>query len=62
MSARWHGAVICQVYVRGFADGNGDGVGDLIGVRDRLPSLARLASATPGALGSATRRKVKWQP
>ena len=26
----WRGAVIYQVYVRSFADGNGDGVGDLI--------------------------------
>ncbi|HVV21528.1 MAG TPA: glycoside hydrolase family 13 protein [Pseudonocardiaceae bacterium] len=38
----WRDAVIYQVYVRSFADGNGDGVGDLIGVRDRLPYLAEL--------------------
>ena len=38
----WHGAVGYQVYLRSFADGNGDGIGDLDGVRDRLPYLAEL--------------------
>ncbi|HEX6249617.1 MAG TPA: alpha-amylase family glycosyl hydrolase, partial [Nocardioidaceae bacterium] len=31
-----------QIYVRSFADGNGDGVGDLPGIRQRLPDLADL--------------------
>jgi len=38
----WRSAVIYQIYPRSFADGNGDGVGDLAGVRARLPYLARL--------------------
>ncbi|MFG2328176.1 glycoside hydrolase family 13 protein [Streptomyces sp. NPDC048604] len=38
----WRDAVIYQVYVRSFADGDGDGVGDLRGARERLPHLARL--------------------
>jgi len=38
----WRDAVIYQVYVRSFADGNGDGTGDLLGVRSRLPYLAEL--------------------
>ncbi|AIA07446.1 glycoside hydrolase family 13 protein [Streptomyces noursei] len=38
----WRHAVIYQVYPRSFADGNGDGTGDLAGVLDRLPYLARL--------------------
>jgi alpha-glucosidase len=38
----WRGAVIYQVYVRSFADGNGDGTGDLAGVRSRLPYLRDL--------------------
>ncbi|MFI7441689.1 glycoside hydrolase family 13 protein [Nonomuraea indica] len=42
MTAWWRDAVIYQVYVRSFADGDADGVGDLIGVRDRLPYLAGL--------------------
>ncbi|MFK0045396.1 alpha-amylase family glycosyl hydrolase [Streptomyces sp. NPDC090741] len=38
----WRDAVIYQVYVRSFADSDGDGIGDLQGVRSRLPHLARL--------------------
>ena len=37
-----HTAVVYQVYLRSFADGNGDGVGDLAGLRSRLPYLASL--------------------
>jgi glycosidase len=39
---RWRSAVIYQVYVRSFADGDGGGTGDLSGVRERLPYLAEL--------------------
>ncbi|MFC7303724.1 glycoside hydrolase family 13 protein [Streptomyces monticola] len=38
----WRGAVIYQVYPRSFADGNGDGTGDLEGIRSRLPYLKEL--------------------
>ena len=38
----WREAVIYQIYTRSFADANGDGVGDLAGVRDRLPYLREL--------------------
>jgi alpha-glucosidase len=38
----WRHAVCYQIYVRSFADGNGDGVGDLIGIENRLPYLADL--------------------
>ena len=38
----WPGAAIYQVYVRSFADGNGDGTGDLAGVRAKLGYLADL--------------------
>ncbi|MFJ6700311.1 glycoside hydrolase family 13 protein [Streptomyces sp. NPDC091272] len=38
----WRDAVIYQVYPRSFADGDGDGTGDLAGVRARLPYLAEL--------------------
>jgi alpha-glucosidase len=38
----WRGAAIYQLYVRSFADGDGDGTGDLPGVRSRLPYLAAL--------------------
>ena len=35
----WRHAVCYQVYVRSFADGDGDGVGDLPGITSRLPYL-----------------------
>uniref|UniRef100_A0AAU3GYB4 Glycoside hydrolase family 13 protein n=1 Tax=Streptomyces sp. NBC_01401 TaxID=2903854 RepID=A0AAU3GYB4_9ACTN len=38
----WQDAVIYQVYPRSFADGNGDGMGDLAGVTARLPYLRDL--------------------
>jgi alpha-glucosidase len=38
----WRNAVVYQIYPRSFADGNGDGTGDLIGARERLPYLAWL--------------------
>ncbi|MGW2401238.1 glycoside hydrolase family 13 protein [Kitasatospora sp. NPDC001664] len=38
----WRDAVIYQVYPRSFADSNGDGMGDLPGVRSRLPYLRDL--------------------
>ncbi len=42
MSEWWRDAVFYQVYVRSFADSDGDGVGDLDGIRSRLPYLADL--------------------
>ena len=38
----WSDAVVYQVYLRSFADGNGDGIGDLVGLRQRLPYIADL--------------------
>jgi alpha-glucosidase len=38
----WRTAVIYQIYPRSFADANGDGIGDLPGITDRLPALANL--------------------
>jgi alpha-glucosidase len=38
----WRSAVIYEVYVRSFADSDGDGIGDLRGLRDRLPYLRDL--------------------
>jgi alpha-glucosidase len=40
--AWWRSAAIYQLYVRSFADGNGDGIGDLAGVRTHLTYLAGL--------------------
>ncbi len=38
----WRSAVVYQVYPRSFADADGDGTGDLNGIRARLPYLAEL--------------------
>lgn len=38
----WRGAVIYQIYPRSFQDSNGDGIGDLAGINQRLPYVASL--------------------
>lgn len=38
----WRGAVIYQIYPRSFQDSSGDGIGDLAGIRQRLPYVASL--------------------
>lgn len=38
----WRAGVAYQVYVRSFADANGDGIGDLDGVRSRLDDLVEV--------------------
>jgi hypothetical protein len=38
----WQTGVIYQIYPRSFQDGNGDGIGDLRGIMQRLPYLVEL--------------------
>ncbi len=38
----WRDAVVYQLYIRSFADGDGDGIGDIAGMRARLPYLRNL--------------------
>ena len=42
MAEWWRSAALYQVYVRSFADSDGDGVGDLEGIRSRLGYLRQL--------------------
>ena len=38
----WRSAAFYQIYVRSFQDSNGDGIGDLQGIRSRIPYLQEL--------------------
>ena len=38
----WRSAVVYQVYLRSFADGDGDGLGDIAGLWSKIPYLADL--------------------
>ena len=38
----WRDAIVYQVYLRSFADANGDGVGDIAGLRSRLDYISSL--------------------
>ncbi|WP_022704883.1 alpha-amylase family glycosyl hydrolase [Pseudorhodobacter ferrugineus] len=40
----WRGTVIYQIYPRSFQDSNGDGIGDLAGIVQRLPHIAELGA------------------
>ncbi|MCC5983671.1 MAG: alpha glucosidase [Rhodobacteraceae bacterium] len=42
----WRGAVIYQIYPRSYQDSNGDGIGDLLGIVERLPYIASLGVDT----------------
>ncbi len=42
MAEWWRSAVVYQVYVRSFADNNGDGIGDLAGITGKLTHLRQL--------------------
>ncbi len=42
----WRGTVIYQIYPRSFQDSNGDGIGDLAGIVQRLPHIAELGADT----------------
>lgn len=35
----WENAIFYEIYIASFADSNGDGIGDICGIRERLPYL-----------------------
>jgi 1,4-alpha-glucan branching enzyme len=40
----WRGAVVYEIYVRSFADSNGDGIGDLAGINPKLDYIRELGA------------------
>ena len=43
-AAWWRGAVLYEIYPRSFQDSDGDGIGDLVGVRERLDHVVGLGA------------------
>jgi hypothetical protein len=53
----WRGAVIYQVYLRSFADSNGDGIGDLKGLVARRPIAT--SATTSATIARSTRASAR---
>ena len=53
----WRSAVIYQVYIRSFADGNGDGIGDIAGLRGAPSRTSPSSASTRSGSTRGTRRR-----
>ena len=51
----WKQAVVYQIYPRSFKDVNGDGLGDIAGVTEKMDYLKNLASTRSGSPRSTPR-------
>ncbi len=40
----WHNAVVYQIYPRSFNDSNGDGIGDIVGIIEKLDYIKQLGA------------------
>lgn len=49
MNEWWKHTVFYQIYMPSFCDGNGDGIGDFIGIRSKLEYLNSWAWAACGS-------------
>lgn len=52
----WKESVVYQIYPKSFQDSNGDGIGDLKGIQERLPYLSELGLTLSGFRRSIVRR------
>ena len=55
----WQEVVVYQIYPRSFKDSNGDGIGDLPGIIEKLDYLETLGI---GAIGLLKRKKARRTP
>ena len=60
--AWWQSGVIYQIYPRSFQDSNGDGIGDIEGIRRRLDYVASLfeRSGLPPGVARARAQIFYW--
>ena len=57
----WHKKTAYQIYPKSFKDTNGDGIGDLKGILEKLPYLKELGyKITSSTQYNETEYKIAW--